>query len=95
MVQALYTHRIIKHAGQRCLLIEDLNKGGKTVTNDIENVVEQICEDEQINPVEHIIVYKDSAGVWDGYNFSTKQFMPLVQDNWRDAVETFIEKYQS
>lgn len=47
------------------LAIED--RGGmKSVTNDIENVLEDIRRAENVSFSRHLIIYKDSMGIWDG-----------------------------
>jgi hypothetical protein len=48
------------------LHIEDLNLGGRTVTNDIENVINEIYQviGEKIKGYK--IMYRDSEGMWDG-----------------------------
>jgi 3-mercaptopyruvate sulfurtransferase SseA len=46
------------------VFIEDLDEG-KSVTNDVENVVRDLAE-EGIDVDRSIIVYKDTSGTWDG-----------------------------
>ena len=55
-----YCFRSVK--SQQFLMIEDLNKGRRSVTNNIENIVDYICSKHGVNPVEHYIIYKDSDG---------------------------------
>lgn len=48
----------------RCIVIRDLNRGGKSVTNDIENVIASIAE--QLGNISKLrIIYQDSNGTWD------------------------------
>jgi hypothetical protein len=91
MARSDYRYGIELYKSRKVLVIEDLNLGRVTVTNDIENVVEEIAGKERINPVEHMIVYRDSAGIWDGYNFSTRQFEMLQKHSWKEAAELYIE----
>jgi hypothetical protein len=90
-----YHYKFRNYEGKPFLVIEDLDKGNKSVTNDIENVIEDIAQKERINPVEYFIVYRDCAGSWDGYNISTKQFVPLVQRTWVDAAHTYLENVEA
>lgn len=55
-------------ANENLLQIVDLNTGGRSVTNDVENVINEIYEKlgEQIKKFK--IIYKDSEGIWDGIN---------------------------
>ena len=92
MSKSDYTFVISEVKGQPCIVIKDLNKGRKSVTNDIENVVEEIAQQKGLNPVEHIIVYRDSDGNWDGFNFSTRQFIPLQKTEWLAAVHQYIDQ---
>jgi len=48
------------------LHIVDLNIGGKSVTNDITNVINEITETvgNKIRTLD--IIYRDSEGIWDG-----------------------------
>lgn len=71
-------------------MIEDLNLGRMSVTNNIENVVEEICIKEMISPAEVNIIYKDSDGHWDGFIFSTNEFVPLQEDAWLQAAVKLI-----
>ena len=48
------------------LFIEDLNFGNKSVTNDIENILEDISEELDTSMDNYRIMYKDSQGVIDG-----------------------------
>ena len=92
MANSLYIHRIEVIAGHRFIVIEDLNVGFMSVTNDIENVVEEISQKERINPCEHFIIYKDSEGVWDGFDFATQQFVPIQNTDFKTAVSSLIKK---
>jgi hypothetical protein len=48
------------------LHIEDLNLGGKTVTNDIENVIDEIYRTIGEKIKDYKIIYRDSEEMWDG-----------------------------
>lgn len=86
MIGPDYTFQFRKVKGHSFIMIEDLNKGGQSVTNGIERVVKEIAKKKEVNPVEFNIIYKDSEGVWDGYNFSTKQVFPLREPHWLKAA---------
>lgn len=73
-------------------MIEDLDQGGRSVTNDIHRVVQTICTEHNLNPVEHYIIYKDSMDFWDGYVYSTCQFIPLRQQHWLKAATKYINQ---
>lgn len=60
------------------IAIVDLNLGRKSVTNNIENVLDEISTKEHLIVPNYIIIYKDSEGRWDGYNFFTKSFYSLT-----------------
>ena len=93
MARADYDYQLTKYNNKiDVLAIEDLNLGNVSVTNDIENVVEDICRLETINKEQFMIVYKDSNGQWDGWDSSTNQFISLGMDNWYDAIELWISR---
>lgn len=86
-----FSYEIRQIKGKPFIMIEDLNHGRMSVTNDIENVIEYICNKENINPVEHYIIYKDSDGIWDGYEFAIKNFVVFRQRHWMDAAKKLLE----
>jgi hypothetical protein len=51
------------------LWIKDMDLGGKSVTNDMENVLQRII-DEGTNIYNYRIMYRDSSGTWDGVTVS-------------------------
>lgn len=85
-----YTYKLEQFAGRNCILIEDLNSGGKSITNDIENIVAEISGIEHIDPAHFMIVYKDSCGYWDGWDHINNDFVSLFCDNAHEAIRTYI-----
>lgn len=71
-----FAFTIAKISGHPFIVIVD-NKGRQAVTKHIKLVVETICMQQEINPVEHNIIYRDTRGVWDGYNFALGTFIEL------------------
>lgn len=47
---------------------------GKTITNDIENVVAAIEQEQGIDPNDYFILYLDSTGIWVWVIFSSYGF---------------------
>ncbi|MFT3679819.1 MAG: hypothetical protein QM791_06130 [Ferruginibacter sp.] len=92
MSKADYTHSIEKFQGFNAIVIEDLDLGNKSVTNDIENVVEDIAVMEKIKPAEHVILYNDSQGWWDGWDQFNKRFIALNATSWKNAVIRLRDK---
>jgi hypothetical protein len=90
MARADYLHRIDTVKGIPTILIEDLDLGRMTVTNNIEEVVEEIARMEKIDPKDYVIVYQDSEGVWDGYRVDKRMFVSLAADDPEEAVSTYI-----
>lgn len=68
-----FVYRVTKNV----ISIIDLDKGNKSVTNGIEEVLEFIREENNINLKDFIIIYKDSQGNWDGFDASTGSFYSL------------------
>jgi len=61
------------------LFIEDLNMGRMSVTNGIEDVLEEISKDLDSNGMralrEHHVIYRDSDGMIDGVKTSDGKYM--------------------
>lgn len=91
MAKADYIHKLKNIFGRDILVIEDLNLGNMSVTNDIENVVKDIQQLEHINPSERLIVYSDSEGCWDGWDHDKQEFVSLSEDSWYNAATKFIQ----
>lgn len=90
-----YTHFITNFRGRGTIVIQDLNRGRKSVTNDIDNVVDEICIKERIaDPQNFIIVYKDSTSLWDIWNYSTELFIITSEQTWKDAARKYLELEQ-
>lgn len=77
--RANFAYRIGTLYDEKYLLIVDKDSGSVSVTNDIENVVADICEFEGIDPNQYTIVYKDSMWNWDGWSHEAKDFYPFLQ----------------
>lgn len=92
MSKSDYHYQIRDYAGRNIIIIEGLNFGRMSVTNNIENVVEEIGKIEKITPTEFMIVYRDSEGIWDGWDHLNNQFIPLSYDIWENAVHAYIIK---
>lgn len=89
-----YSYFITKTQGRDCVIITDnSNKGSfMTVTNAIDKIVEKIQKEEGIDANEHLIIYKDTEDIWDGYDFKTNTIFFLDADNWHEAILIYINK---
>jgi hypothetical protein len=90
-VQSNYTYEVRKIRKHLFLCIEDLNKGGKSVTNNIHNIVLEISRKHPLDQFEYLIIYHDSTGIWDGYDFAKHQFISLNQKGWLQAAIKMLE----
>jgi hypothetical protein len=90
-VRADYSHGITDYLGRKFIIIEDLNKGKTSLTNDIENVVADIAEKEEIDPRQYLIVYRDSQKIWDGYDAASARFLPCNGKTYHEAMEAMIK----
>ena len=91
MRKADFTYTIESYAGRNVIVIKDLNLGNVSVTNDIENVIDEICKSENIVKKSYMIVYMDSEGVYDGFDAERNSFIHLGQQFWKNAVSKYIE----
>ena len=60
---------------------------GKSVTDNIENVVEQICTREKIDPNVTDFIYRDTSGMWDAWDHKKQNFILLFCKNEDDAIK--------
>lgn len=83
-----YFFRDVK--GRNVLTIQDIGKDCRSLTNDILNVVEDICSKRKVDPDDYMIVYRDSEGIWDGWDSRKEDFVPLRCTTWEAAVDKYI-----
>ena len=69
--------------------IVDLNQGGMSVTNNIEAVIDEIAEKEGIGTVTMDVVYRDSEGIWDGYDPILHEFIILNASTLDEAKSLY------
>lgn len=91
-VRSHYNWTIEELKGKKFIVILDENRGGIPVTDDIDNVVEQICIDDKIRAQDHLIIYKDIDGIWDGWDYATQSFVHLHCVKKSEAIEKFIAR---
>ena len=87
MVKCKYTSEIEVHKGHRILCLEDLD-AGRSLTNDIENVIDELIKSTPDLPT--IIIYKDSDKIWDGWNNDNQQYIFLNKKNREDALDKIV-----
>lgn len=95
MTRADYDYKILKkNIPYTFLLIEDLDKGNCSVTNDIYNVVKEIIniQGKELDINNTLILYLDSNKIWDGYNYTNDSFIAIGKSDYRDAIQTYLEK---
>ncbi len=90
-MDAHFTHKVKKVYDTNILSIVDLDRG-RTVTNNIEKVLERIVYMEQIMLNKFLIIYRDTEGYWDGYDSETKKFIALRTEDEDLAIRKIIEK---
>lgn len=67
------------------VVIVDLNQGGRSVTNDIDNVLASIGKD--VDLADKKIIYQDSCGVFDGVTLDAKRFYPINKRTLQEAMK--------
>lgn len=83
MSKSNYTYKIFRD--ERVISIVDLD-GPMSVTNNIDRVVEEITNCEHILISRFCVIYKDTSGVWDGYDPLKDQFIILNEQHEIDAL---------
>lgn len=76
------------------LIADRCSKGFPSVTNTIDAVIEEVRQMEHIQLEDHTFIYRDSSGVWDGYDPIAKQFNMLGSDNPDDAMDLIISRVE-
>ena len=83
MSKANYDFEVIDVRGNKVITIVDLNLGGKSVTNDIENIVNEVIDkhwndnEKLLDKNQVAVVYKDSEGLFNGYDVANDHFTEL------------------
>ncbi len=79
--------------GKLFLCIEDTpGNNGKSLTNSIEDVVENIDNAEDVDVNECLIIYRDSDDVWDGWDNVNNTFIYLGCSTAEQAMKKYYEK---
>jgi hypothetical protein len=89
--RADFRYRVVQdNEDIKLLLIVDENLGGRSVTNDIENVLADICELEDSDPLDYYpIAYRDSEGRWDSWDPETEDFRVLSEEE-KQTIQPYI-----
>lgn len=82
-----YTYEISVYKGINVISIQDQGGEFMSVTNNIENVVDDIAKLELIDPVKYKVIYRDSLGIWDGWDTKEQIFYWLGCRTEEDAKE--------
>lgn len=91
--KADFNYQIIEE--NSIIFIEDQNKGSMSLTNDMENVLEEIFNTELSKDVkfsldDYTIIYRDSTGIIDGVNVTNNKFFgffPIQVGTLEEAIE--------
>lgn len=93
--KALFSYTLDTYKGNKVVYIIDQAGDNPvvSVTNDIENVIKDICTFEEIiDPTAYIFLYRDGEGNWDAYDTYGKVFVILGETNSLDAIEVYLGK---
>jgi hypothetical protein len=85
MAKATYSYKVQNDF----IIITDQDCGGMSVTNDIENVIKEIEQAENIDACNYHIIYRDSMGLWDGFDAYSQEFISLCELNEENAINHF------
>lgn len=80
--------------GRSIIVIEDLNAGQMSVTNNIEAVVAEAAQRLDVDPGACLIIYRDSDGIYDGVRASIGDgqygFYHLGQQSEEEAIKAAL-----
>lgn len=91
MAKSDYSYKIVQWEDKSFISIVDRCLGRMSVTNNIENVLDEIYENEQIEPGSLPVVYQDSDGNWDGYDYQKRSFIILHCDTESQAIQEYLK----
>lgn len=69
------------------ITIVDEDAGRMSVTNNIENVVSEICLSENLDPEDCLVTYKDSDGIFDGWDTVQEDYIPIGTTDISEAIK--------
>lgn len=84
-----YTYSVNQpEEGERGIVLSiiDEDKGETSVTNNIRAVVMDVCMAEGLVATDCLVVYRDSRGVWDGWDTNGKRFYYIGVKEEAEAV---------
>lgn len=90
--QSDFDYGIADICGKTLLWITDLDFGGKSITNNIENIVLYLTTKLLLNPADCLVIYRDSDGIWDGWEPTLKHFISLNQPTIELAIIQLMER---
>ena len=95
MNKSNYTWTVVE--GVLCIIDKGPHDKYKTVTNNAENVLEEIKQDLNYlgKPFPGIVIYKDSTGMWDGMEFHGErlEFYALRVEDKDLAIQKASERF--
>jgi hypothetical protein len=93
MTRANYTYGIADGTDEKILWIVDSNLGNMSVTNDMENVLDEIEKKTQLPLNDYKIIYRDSMNNWDGvdYKNGNVNFIFLNAPTLQEAIKKITE----
>lgn len=96
MRRADYSYQKLLYKNEEFLIIKDLNLGSISVTNDMENVLDEISETLGTSLEGMMILYQDSTGLYDGvrYDNRTVSFIILQRNDVFSACEALLKKQE-
>lgn len=91
MIGSQYSY--VRHEGVVSIVDEYEGGAAKTVTNNIEEVIQEISRIEDIDPWLYVWVYMDSEGVWNGYEPEFGTFYRIGATG-EDELDTVLSSHQ-
>lgn len=91
--RSTYYYWIEDQHGIKWIQIIDCDEG-RSVTNDIENVIADIEHAEGINAEEYVIIYQDTDTNWDGWDKKNGDFFLVGGGTNIEAQANYISRYR-
>lgn len=87
-----YSYEIEKTDNSTILSIIDQGGNYMSVTNNIENVIAEICKSNNIDILHTKVVYRDSEGIWDAWDTENEAFVMLNANSREEAIKKYLHE---
>lgn len=90
-----FDYSIVTVDGISFVVMKDLDRGGVSLTNAIDQAFANVVENSKRNDLFHVCLYADSEGRYDAYDTENFVFIPIGGYDRAEAISSFIARVLS